>query len=342
VKINLNGRRFCFAGATALTLLLTIRGGAQDTIGPFNPPMGNLPSADSGRMAINDSTRIADSAFLAGESSTLAKAVSFETLGGNLPKVVENHGMPYLVTSDIYVPSGKTVRIEPGVILLFRNFTGMHVEGRLVAEGTSEKPIVFSSEFDKMFNPSSALHANPYDWNGITIHENGLGSSFSDAKLMYSVFGINSLTKYIKLDKMHFSNNGRSDLVIEGKIPIVSAQSFTYALTIDDARKDGVPVKILMDPRAKKRTFFRYSGLSFLAAGCATAIWSATQLRQDGGRLTEVSDAEVVDENSNLVKNEPSVWESASSKRNWDTGVAVIGSVLAVLGGAGFGFSFTF
>jgi hypothetical protein len=141
---------------------------------------------------------------------------------------------------------------------------------------------------------------------------------------------------------MHFSNNGRSDLAIEGKVPIVSAQSFTYALTVDDARKDGIPVKILMDPGARKRSFFRYSGLSLFAAGCATAIWSAAKLNQDQDRLDAFSDPGINDERSNLIKNNKGDWESAKAEKNTDIGGAVVGSLLAVLGGVGFGVSFTF
>ena len=329
--------------AAVVALALSGRGeewAASDSM----PLSGAVPqSAASDSMAMNDSIEIADSAiFWEAKGSGDVQTLDFESLGGNLPKVVENRGIPYLVASDIYVPSGKSVRIEPGVILLFKNFTGMHVEGKIIAEGTQDKPIVFSSEFDKTYNPSSALHANPYDWNGITVHESGIGSSFSFARVMYSVVGINSLTKYIKLDKMHFSNNGRSDLVIEGKSPVVSAQSFTYALTVDDARKDGIPVKILMDPGAKKRIIFRYSGLSLFAAGCATVIWSAAQLDQDQARLSALSSRDGTDENGNLIKNDGKDWESAHSEKNADIGGAVIGSVLAVLGGVGFGFSFTF
>jgi hypothetical protein len=285
-----------------------------------------------------------DSAF--GDSATkAAQLAGFEPLGGNLPKVLEDRGKPYLVTSDVYVPPGKTVRIDPGVAILFRNFTGLHVEGRLVVEGTPERPVVFSSEFDMAYNPASSLHANPYDWNGITIHENGLGSSFSHAKLMYSVFGINSLTKYFKLEKMFFLNNGRSDLVIEGKDQAIAKQPITYGLTIDDARKDGVPVKILMDPRAKKRNLFRYSGLTLLVGGCAATIASITQYQHDSDRLKKLSgkfEDDVQDENNHLSANESPDWEKVRNSKNLDFGIMVVGSLLTVLGGVGFGYSFTF
>ena len=260
----------------------------------------------------------------------------------NAPEAVDRDSGDYLVTSDVYVPAGKTIRIEPGVVMLFRNFTGMHVEGRLVADGTPQHPIVFSSEFDRAFNHASSLHANPYDWNGITIHENGLGSSFSNTRLSYSVFGINSLTKYFKLDNMFFSNNGRSDLVIEGKDRTVAQQPVTYGLTIDDARKDGVPVKILMDPRAKKRNRVRYLGLTLLVGGGAASIASFTQYQHDSYRVTELSKKLVESQDDPLVINVRADWEKARSRRNLDLGIAVFSSFLTVLGGVGFGYSFTF
>lgn len=265
-----------------------------------------------------------------------------ETLGGNLPKVIAAKKQPYFVTSDIYVPSGKTVTIEPGVVLLFKNFTGMHVEGRLIAEGTKEKPIVFSSEFDRSYNPGSTLRANPYDWNGIYIHESGIGSTLAYSKILYSVYGVTALTRYIKFDNVRFLSNGRSDLTIEGKKPLVTAEPYSYTLTVNDAKRDGVPVDILMDPYAKKRSVLRYSGLSVLAAGGSMGLWWSIQVGRDNRRLSDLSDTSVSDQNSPLVANHRSDYEAALRTRNRDTGLTVTSFVLALLGGIGLGFSFTF
>jgi len=171
---------------------------------------------------------------------------SYDTLSGNLPKVLKNKGVPYMVVSDIFVPLAKKVTIEPGTILLFKNFTGLHVEGQLIAEGLMNKPIIFTSEFDRKHNAQSELYPNPYDWNGIYIHENGLGSSLAYTKVLYSVYGIYSETKFIRVSPGLFKNNGKTDLVIEGQEHITSEENYTYALSIKDARVDGVPVRILM------------------------------------------------------------------------------------------------
>ena len=91
-----------------------------------------------------------------------------ETLGGNLPKVITAGKQPYFVTSDIYVPSGKTVTLEPGVVLLFKNFTGMHVEGRLVAEGTKGKTDRLLFGVRPAYNPGSTLKPIPMTGTAFT------------------------------------------------------------------------------------------------------------------------------------------------------------------------------
>jgi hypothetical protein len=263
------------------------------------------------------------------------------TLGGNLPKIVEKGR--YLVVADVYVPSGKTVTFEPGTVLLFKNFTGMHVEGRLVAEGTAEYPIVFTSELDQAYRPGAALHANPYDWNGIYLHESGIGSSFARCSILFSVYGISSLTKYIKIDNVVFVNNGRSDLTIEGKgVSVTPAKPFSYVLSINDARRDGVPVRILMDPYAKKRSTLRYGGLSLFVGGATLGLWSGIQASRDQQRMNAFSDTAVVSQASNLVANRSADWAQAKQNRDRDVGLSIGGFSLAVLGGCGFGFSFIF
>jgi hypothetical protein len=264
-------------------------------------------------------------------------------IGGNLPKVVKARQEPYIVTADVYVPSGKTVVIEPGTVLLFSNFTSLHVEGKLVAEGTPDRPIVFSSALDQTYNPRAAMHANPYDWDGIYIHEGGIGSTMANCKIMYSVYGTSSLTKYIKLENVVFKDNGRADLTIEGlKQSVSPAVPYSYALTITDARKDGVPVKILMDPMGKKRTMLRYCGIGLCAAGCVTGIWCGVQAGNDEKTLNSLKNNQITDINSNLIKNSDADYGKAMQTRNRDEWIAVTGFVLAMLGAAGVAFSFTF
>ena len=63
---------------------------------------------------------------------------------------------PYRVTSDIIVPAGLTLEIEPGVSVLFDDGTQMIVNGRLLAQGTEQDEIFFTK------HPSSSG-----TWGGI-------------------------------------------------------------------------------------------------------------------------------------------------------------------------------
>ena len=173
-------------------------------------------------------------------------AFEYDTISGPLPKTVLAGEKPYLVASDIEVPFGKTVTIEPGTILLFQNFTGFQVQGQLIAEGTKEKPIVFTSEFDGRFNPDTSLIANPFDWNGIYIHKDAFGTRFKYCKINYSVYGIASDTRLIRIDPGLFYANGKAHLTIADSMHLVEDEKpYTYVLNTRDAKREGVSIKLV-------------------------------------------------------------------------------------------------
>ena len=216
-------------------------------------------------------------------------AGGFVTLVGDLPRIISAEKGPYLVTSDVFVPAGKTVSVEAGTVFLFRNFTGLHVQGTLVAKGTAARPVVFSSENDKRFNPGATLLPNPYDWNGIFIHDDAIGTDLQHVEVAYSVYGINSLSKFIRILEGVFKENGRASLTIEGQAQNVGAEPFSYSLSVKNASVDGVPVKILKDPDAPKRNAVRYTGLSLLVIGVVVGAVYTEQWDASKRRMSEVT-----------------------------------------------------
>ncbi len=48
---------------------------------------------------------------------------------------------PHIVTANIALPAGRTVTIEPCAVVQMRGAVGLLVEGKLIAEGTSDRPI---------------------------------------------------------------------------------------------------------------------------------------------------------------------------------------------------------
>jgi hypothetical protein len=76
----------------------------------------------------------------------------------------------YLLKGLVRVQSGATLTIEPGTVIYGENVSqgSLIVErgGKIMAEGTVDKPIVFTSEFNK---PGSAQEPTYGDWGGIIL-----------------------------------------------------------------------------------------------------------------------------------------------------------------------------
>lgn len=263
----------------------------------------------------------------------------FTTISGPLPKIMRYNAKPYLVISDIEVPADQTVSIEPGVVMLFRDFTGLHVQGKLVALGTRKAPIVFTSEFDTTYNKSDDNVPNPFDWNGIYIHSGGIGTSIEYCKIFYSVYGIKSDTKYIRINPAQFRNNGKSDFTLEGKQITTGKEPYSYILDMKDASVDGVPVTILRDPLAPKRNTFRYTGLTAALGGAAGAVYFGRQTLQRQHELSILSK----DSEDNIGSPHTTAdWGSKRDRRNRLLSYTLASGIASVIGLAGLTWTFTF
>lgn len=259
-------------------------------------------------------------------------------LAGELPREVRADKSPYIVKADIFVPSGKAVRIEPGVVFLFNNFTGLNVQGVLTAKGTPLRPIIFTSANDRTYS-GATLNPTPYDWNGIYIQKDGMGTVIENFKVMYSVKGIVSETKFINIVAGVFNDNGRSHCTVEGvERQVTIGKPFSFTVSLKDATIDGVPVNILRDPQAVKRNTFRYSGLTVMAGGIA--LGSVFGVKYVESR--KISRAFSSTDTSNTLHYSIAICAAAHDQRRRDGTATVIGALLAVAGGAGFYWTFTF
>lgn len=86
-------------------------------------------------------------------------------------------GSPYILKQNLIVGAGVTLTIEPGVQVLFYQVTGqtnfrysMTVEGQLIALGTDQLPIVFTS---------SRADPEPGDWDAIKFIEQASGAAYA-------------------------------------------------------------------------------------------------------------------------------------------------------------------
>ncbi len=270
---------------------------------------------------------------------TNAGPMRLDTLAGMLPAVIKCKPNPYIVVSTLEVPVDKTVTIEKGTKFLFKNFTGLHVVGKLVALGTKENPIVFTSENDQNVNANSALLPNPFDWDGIYIHNSGFGTNMAFCSVSFSVYGIVSDTRFIRLDQVLFRSNGKGNLTIESKEQDVGNSPYSYILSANDAMVDGVPVNFIKDPLAAKRNSLRYGGLVAFLAGSACAAYYGVQWHENQESLNRISTDDPL-----VLKNYPfqDSWTKTRDKRNTSILETAAGALIAVLGATGFWWSFTF
>lgn len=76
---------------------------------------------------------------------------------------------PFIVKDTVQVLQGVKLTLEPGVTIKFTKDTGMNIDGELVARGSQEHLIIFTS---------NEVNPKPSDWKGIKFYNNAIGTTF--------------------------------------------------------------------------------------------------------------------------------------------------------------------
>jgi len=265
---------------------------------------------------------------------------------------------PYLVVGDVYVPPGSSVSIEEGAVLMFTGFTGLHVQGTLYAKGSSERPILFTSQYDPAVQKTSTVAPAPFDWNGIDIYESAVGSELLHCTIRYSVYGIRSQTEYCKINSSLFDNNGKSDFSIKDVRKEVSpGVPFSYhslqdalsdvstASTVKAASPEPIPAEPAGYVATKKKQgsagnqIMRYAGLA-LGAGCGaySAFSYVTKYQPAAEEFEELSDLDEQEMRTHTSDD----WNAAKERRNSSLVYTAAGVGGALLGLLSFSISFVY
>jgi hypothetical protein len=141
-------------------LLIVLVGGllscSKDDDNKNNNPGGNDPLAPT-ITEVGNTVRIRDN----------GGGIGTRTLTANKTWILENL---------VFVNSGQTLTIEPGTVIKGAATAGENAAalavargGRLLAEGTAEKPIIFTAEEDDVNNPNEAVDKLTGRWGGVLI-----------------------------------------------------------------------------------------------------------------------------------------------------------------------------
>ncbi len=106
---------------------------------------------------------------------------------------------PYTLTSDIYLPAGQSLGIDPGVIVRVMGRFSIRLKGQLLSSGTADNPITITS---------ASATPTKGDWIGI-IFENGgdPGSVLFHTDISYARWGVKLIGQYIHINHCTISNS---------------------------------------------------------------------------------------------------------------------------------------
>ncbi|HMA65187.1 MAG: hypothetical protein ACM31E_10155 [Fibrobacterota bacterium] len=285
-------------------------------------------------------------------SSGIAQ-MDFTELSGDLTGTL-TADKKYHVVGDVYVPPGSSVSIEAGTVILFSEFTGLHVQGTLFARGSETQPIIFSSQHDSSVIGSPVPPA-PFDWNGIDIYESAVGSELFYCNVRYSVYGIRSQTDYCKINSSVFNNNGKSDFTIKdvrkeitpgvpfSYSPLQDALSNVSTETDTNPSPETIPEKPVDVTRKKQgsagKQILRYAGLALgVGGGAYSAISYFTKYKPAEENFKQISEPD----EQKMRTYTSDDWNDARDERNSSLIHTVSGAAGAVLGILSFSLSFAF
>ena len=245
----------------------------------------------------------------------------------------DSTGNPYIVEQDIIIPEGKTGIIKEGCVFLFKPFTGLIIKGTLLVEGTSQKPVVFTSTNNKEYNISSQQDAGSFDWNGIVITSLSEMVVLKNPNISFSVYGIKSQNPGVQIENGIFRQNGQFNFTVNDQIQLVQDDvPYSYntisefvETTIPDLSK---PQTEVQDYRGKI-VAFRYISLGIGALGVIAGTLCGSQLPSSYDNWTESSESR-------------QVLNSAQRKYKLLLTGTMISGIASLLGTTGFGVSFAF
>lgn len=218
---------------------------------------------DSRRYRIRDGIlEVTDSVtqFLTKVTSVVEKKKSNDlvVLSGELPSVLTNNDVGYLIKDSIWVKPGAKVKFDPGVRLYFEKDAVLLVEGVLNALGTIDLPISLQA-----FAPEKP-------WKGVVF--NSLRSSnLSHFKVLYAQEALKINKALVFADQIRVSQSGNYAVQLKNADLVISQS------TIDGVKGAG----IILDPFSK----VSLRGSDILAADVGVFLHGGGEFETDNSTI---------------------------------------------------------
>ncbi|MFB6363220.1 hypothetical protein ACFCP7_04060 [Paenibacillus elgii] len=195
-----------------------------------------------------------------------ASSGSGTQISGNIAQdtVWTKAGSPYIVTTTVFIHENVTLSIEPGIVVKFRNETGLRVGGNLLVNGTQSEPALFGPETPQSVPGWKGLDLQYIDTNTVRIkHAEFTGAASAIDAGTYPIVNKNPAI----IDHVKFINN---QTALNGDI-----KNFNIASSVFENNGTGI----------RGSRVFVYDSI----------------IRNNGGGVTDLGDSEARKDKDNLV-----------------------------------------
>lgn len=148
-------------------------------------------------------------------------------------------GSVYIIKTNLVIPAGKTLTMEPGAIIKFIN-AGLTVDGALKAIGSATQKIIFTSYTDDEYGGDTNIDGNfsspvPGQWYGIEFTKNSFNSELENVVVQYAgAESGNNFGAGLRVDQSNISlknsviqNNRNNGLLLINSSSVVDSVQFS-------------------------------------------------------------------------------------------------------------------
>jgi hypothetical protein len=201
---------------------------------------------------------------------------------------------PYLIYGALTIPAGKTLRLEPGTIVLFHPGmrSSLDVQGKLVAAGTAERPVRFRS---------AARSEMPGDWDRLLIR-GAETSELRETEISGSQWGVHVEQGHLQMQNGVIQGNGeRGVFARDAEVRITDCR-------IIGNRGAGIHASAFSSV-ALERSVVEKNQVGIALTGSAQLEMLSSVVRENGTGVVQLQEARLSFLNSKLQRN-PIGWVS--------------------------------